>query len=60
VFYSSFISACPSMRVAEKMVEELPRNAGVHFLIYWRWTYLDTVGNVFSYYENQTTLDVQM
>jgi len=48
------------MRVAEKMVEELPRNAGVHFLIYWRWTYLDTVGNVFSYYENQTTLDVQM
>lgn len=60
VFYSSFISPCPSMKVAEKKLEELPKNAGVHFLIYWRWTFLDTVGNVLSYYENQITLDVQM
>lgn len=60
VFCSSFLSACPSVRVAEKKLEELPKNAGVHFLMYLSWTYLDTVGNVLSYYENQITLYVQM
>lgn len=60
MFYSSFISVSPSMKVAEKKLEELPKNAAVHFLIYLRWTYLDTVGNVLSCYKNQITLDIQM
>lgn len=34
MLYSSFISACPNMRVAEKKLGELPKNAGVHFLIF--------------------------
>lgn len=51
--------ACPSTRVAEKKLEELPKNVGVLFLIYWRGTYLDTVGNVLRCYENQITLDDQ-
>lgn len=44
----SYGPALLEMKVAEKNLEELPKNADVHFLTYWRWKNLDAVENVLS------------
>jgi len=38
LFYCSFISTHPSMRDTEKKLKELPKNVGLHLLIYWERT----------------------
>lgn len=44
----------------EKKLKELPKNAGLHFLLPWKCKNLVTVENMLSYYENQINLVVKM